>query len=414
MHPNWSLILFTVAALSCLIIALALVLPPLLRQRKAAAPDLRRAVNIAIYRDQMHELAADRDAGLLSETQFQLGKHELEARLAEDALLQPELVPAPVASRRLGFSLAGLLPAAAIGLYLWLGNPLALISDVQADASIARQDGHSISKLVREVVEKTRTHPEDGEAWAILAKTHATTGNWPEALRAYEKAIRLKPDLPSVMTGYAEALAVSRNRVLQGEPMQLVLNALEKDPDDLKGLELAGLGAFQEKNYAQAGYYFKRLLKLLPPESPYAGDIREAQKEANRLAQGALTGLDDLAAPAGDGPGSIRGKVDIAPALKARVGEQDVIFLFARAAQSGVSVAALRAPVGRFPLEFELTDAMAANPEQRLSQVGEVNLTARIAKSGQPMGATGDLEGSIKRIKAGAQDVTLLIDSVRP
>jgi cytochrome c-type biogenesis protein CcmH len=255
----------------------------------------------------------------------------------------------------------------------------------------------------------------------MLAKTYAAVERWPDALRAYETAMKLKPDVPAVMTGYAEALAISRNRGLQGEPIDLVLKALEKAPDDPKGLELAGIHAFQEKNFAQAAYYFKHLLKLLPPESPYAQDIAEAQKEATRLARGAATGLDNLsdqppvAAKAAAGPGaSVHGKVDIAPALKAKVSDKDVVFLFARSAGGGAPVAAIRSTAVKFPLEFELSDAMAMNPDNKLSNFKEVTLTARISKSGEPLGGAGDLEGTLTGVKVGAKDIKLTIDKVRP
>jgi cytochrome c-type biogenesis protein CcmH len=427
MNPFWSVTLFWIAAVVCVAVALAFVLPPLLRKREVAAKAARRDINIAVYRDQMKEMEADRANGLLSEEQFQASKIDLESRLAEDALAKADAVMAPVASRRLGFTLAGLLPVAAFGLYFWLGNPMSLIAIAEAQSSpqiAAPASGeHDIMKMIQKVEEKTKTDPNDGEAWTMLAKTYAAVGHWPEALNAYEKAISLKPDVPAVMTGYAEALAITNNRVLKGKPIELVLQALEKDPDDMKGLELAAISNFQDKNYGQAAYYFKHLLKLLPPESPYAQDIAEAQKEATRLSRGAVTGLDNLAdqAPAAGqdkpaaGPGAtLQGKVDIAPALKVKVSDNDVIFLFARSAQGGAPVAALRSTAGKFPLEFELSDAMAMNPDNKLSNFKEVTLTARISKSGQPMGAPGDLEGSLAGVKVGARDIKLTIDKVRP
>ncbi|MDP2786538.1 MAG: c-type cytochrome biogenesis protein CcmI [Pseudomonadota bacterium] len=426
MNPFWSVSLFWIAAVACVAIALAFVLPPLLRKKAATAKAARRDINIAVYRDQMQEMEADRAGGLLSEEQFQAGKLELEARLAEDALTMADAVMAPVASRRLGFSLAGVLPVAAFGMYFWLGNPSSLIAiaEAQANPPIAAEavkGEHDIMKMIQKVEEKTKTDPNDGEAWTMLGKTYAAVGHWPEALHAYEKALKLKPDVPAVMTGYAEALAISRNRVLKGEPIQLVLKALEKAPDDMKGLELAAISNFQDKNYAQAAYYFKHLLKLLPPESPYAQDIAEAQKEATRLSRGSMTGMDNLAdqAPAGKdkaaSPGAtLHGKVDISPAFKGKFSDKDVVFLFARSAEGGAPVAAIRATAGKFPLEFELSDAMAMNPDNKLSNFKEVTLTVRISKSGQPMGAAGDLEGTLSGVKVGAKDIKLTIDKVRP
>jgi cytochrome c-type biogenesis protein CcmH len=168
--------------------------------------------------------------------------------------------------------------------------------------------------MIQKVEEKTKADPNNVEAWVILGKTYAAVGHWPEALHAYEKAIKLTPDVPAVMTGYAEALAVSKNRVLKGEPIELVMKALEKDPEDMKGLELAGIYNFQEQNFAKAAFYMKHLYKLLPPESPYAQDILEAQKEAIRLGQAAATGLDNLADPAADKAASLAAGVPLAEA----------------------------------------------------------------------------------------------------
>jgi len=425
MNPFWSVTFFWVASAVCVVVALAFVLPPLLRRKETVAKAARRDINIAVYRDQMKEMETDRANGLLSEDQFQTAKIELEARLAEDALAQADKAMAPVASRRLGFTLAGLLPAAAFGLYFWLGNPLSLISIAEAQANPAgaqtAQGDHDIMKMIQQVEEKTRKDPNDGEAWTMLAKTYAAVGHWPEALNAYEKAYKLRPAVPAVMTGYAEALAIKNNRALRGKPMELVMQALEKDPNDMKGLELAAIAAFQDKGYAQAAYYFKHLYKLLPPDSPYAQDILEAQKEATRLSRGGVTGLDNLSdqgggqdkAAAAHGA-TIHGHVDIAPALKGKFSDKDIIFLFARASGGAAPVAALRSTAGKFPLEFELSDGMAMNPNNKLSNFKEVNLAARISKSGDPMGAAGDLEGSLANVKVGAKDVKLVIDKVKP
>ncbi|KAF0100417.1 MAG: cycHH [bacterium] len=424
LNPFWSVTLFWIAAAVCVLLALAFVLPPLLRRREAAAKAARRDINIAVYRDQMKEMEADHANGLLSEEQFQTAKLELEARLAEDALAQADKTMTPVASRRLGYGLAGLLPVAAFGLYFVLGNPTSLTAIAEAQASGDQQveGGHDIMKLIQQVEEKTKANPNDGEAWTILAKTYAAVGHWPEALHAYEKAIKLRPDVPSVMTGYAEALAINNNRVLEGKPIELVLKALEKDPQDIKGLELAGIAAFQEKGFAKAAFYFKHLYKQLPPESPYAQDILEAQKEAERLSKQGMTRMDNLSdADAGKGKEkaapapTIQGKVDIAPALKGKLGANDTIFLFARSAEGGAPAAALRAPASvGLPLEFELNDAMAMSHDNRLSKFKEVTLVARIAKTGDPKGAAGDLEGELKAVKVGAKDVRLVIDKVKP
>jgi len=433
MNPFWTVSLFWIAVVACIALALAFVLPPLLRTRNPTGRAARRDVNIAVYRDQLKELEADRSSGMLSDAQFRTARQELEARLADDALSQdapPE--PGEAHSRKLGYSLAAMLPVAALGLYFWLGQPASLIAIADAQsgpvhpamsaAPGAAPGEHDFMKLIPKVEERTRANPDDGEAWAMLAKSYAAMERWPEALQAYEKATRLLPQDASLLSGYAEVLAITNNRVLTGRPMELARKALEIDPADVKALELAGINAYQEQNFAEASSYFKRLHPLLPPESPYAQDILAAQKEAERLVQTGMTGLDRPANPppaddkaASVAPGAaIKGRIDIAPALKSRLADTDVLFLFARPGQSGPPVAAIRASASQLPLEFELDDSAAMNPGNTLSQHKQVMLVARVSKSGNPMAQPGDLEGTVAAVKVGATGVKVMIDQTRP
>lgn len=423
MTSFWTISLFWGAAALCVAISLAFVLPPLLRRSSAEIKAGRRDINIAVYRDQLKEMEADRNSGLLSEEQFQTARQELETRLAEDALAQESKDSAPqaVSARKLGFSLAALLPVASFGLYFLLGNPAALtaIADAQANPQMA-QGEHDIMQMIQQVEARTREDPSDVQAWALLARTYSAVGHWPEALKAWEKAKELRPDVAGILSGYAEALAVSRNRVLQGEPMELIMQALELDPEDPKGLELAAIANFQENNFAKSIFYFKQLYKQLPPESPYAQDILEAQKEAERMLQAGLTGLDDLSAQAGEDKSaaatpraSISGTVDIAADLKAKIKPQDMVVLFARSGEGGAPVAAIRSTADQFPISFELNDSLAMSSDNRLSKFKEVNITVRVAKSGDVKGAAGDLEGSLTGVKVGSKDVKLIIDQVR-
>jgi cytochrome c-type biogenesis protein CcmH len=421
------------ATVVCIALALAFVLPTLLRARTAAGKAARRDVNIAVYRDQMTEIEADLVNGLTSEAQFQTARLELEARLADDALAlgdTPE--PGRVGSRKLGYTLGAVLPAAAFGLYFWLGSPLSLIAiaDTQsgpahaamAAAPDATPGEHDFVELIRKVEEKAQASPDDGGAWAMLARTYAAMERWPEALQAYEKVIRLLPQDAAVLSGYAEALAIANNRVLAGRPMALVRKALEIDPADMKGLELAGVHAYQTQNFAKASNYFKHLHQLLPPESPYALEILAAQKETERLAQAGMVGLDNRASPQpADGKtasiaagAAIKGSIDVAPALKSRLAATDVLFLFARPGQSGPPVAAMRASASQLPLEFELDDSMAMTPGNSLAQHSQVMLVARVSRSGNPMAQPGDLEGTVANVKVGANGVNIMIDRTRP
>jgi cytochrome c-type biogenesis protein CcmH len=167
---------------------------------------------------------------------------------------------------------------AAIGLYFALGNPSVLTavasgqggSTAAADAAPTEQD---ILRMVQQIEARTQANPSDSEAWEALATANAMMARWPEALQAFQKTYELLPNKPAVISGYAEALAMTSNLVLAGRPIELVTMALQIDPNNKKGLELAGIHAYQNQDFAQAVQFLDRLQPLLSPETPYAQEI---------------------------------------------------------------------------------------------------------------------------------------------
>jgi cytochrome c-type biogenesis protein CcmH len=135
-----------------------------------------------------------------------------------------------------------------------------------------------------------RDQADDRDAWSALGRAYGALGRYDDAVRAFAEATRLGADEAEVWSGYAEALAITRGHDLDGEPYQMLLKALERDVNDLKGLELIGVYHFQQGNYGQAAFYWRRLARLLPPESPLAHDIEGAVAEATGRARAMTEG----------------------------------------------------------------------------------------------------------------------------
>lgn len=413
MNSFWSVTLFWAAAAAAVALALAFVLPFLMRsstvERRQAA---RRDINLAVYRDQMKDLNNELSNTQLTPEQFLASKLELETRAAEDALAQEERVAAPVASRRLGFALALVLPVAAIGLYAWLGNPNALtaMAGGQPNAELSAQPTEAdLLQMIERMEARAQANPNDADIWEAMITANAMVGRWPEALKAAEKSLALSPNKPAVMTAYAEALAMSTDMVMAGEPIAMVNKALQADPNDPKGLELAGIHAFQNEQYAEAVAFLDRLQRLMPPDTFYAQEILRMRNEAQRLA-----GLSNGPAGPAASAASVGGSVEVAPALKAQLNAQSTIYLIARAGEGGPPVAAARVALGAFPFQFRLDDSMAMSPDNTLSKHKEVVLLARISASGNPIAQPGDMEGRLVGVAVGSQDVKLVIDRVLP
>jgi len=109
------------------------------------------------------------------------------------------------------------------------------------------------------------------------------------------------------------------------------------------------------------------------------------------------------------------GKVDLSPALKAKVAPTDTVFVFARAAEGPrMPLAIVRKQVRDLPIEFALDDSMAMAPNMKLSSFPEVVVGARVSRSGNATPQSGDLEGLSKPVKVGASGIAVVIDSALP
>lgn len=413
MNAFWSITLFWAAAMTAVGLALAFVLPFLIRNSSAAhSKAARRDINLAVYRDQMKDLNTELSNTQLSQEQFLASKLELETRAAEDALAHEDRAATPVASRRLAYVLALILPAATIGFYMWLGNPNVLVlasgGQPQSSALSAQPTEADILEIIARIDARAQANPTDVETWEALANANAMMARWPEALQSFERALELSPNRAAVLSGYAEALAMMSDMLLAGAPMEKVNRALQLDPNDRKGLELSGIHAFQNQQFAETVVLLDRLLRLMSPETPYAQDISRMRNEAQRLA--ALSN----SAPTGSGiqPSVVSGRLDVVPELVSRVGAQSTIYLIARDGESGPPLAAARVAMGSFPIAFRLDDTMVMNPANTLANHSEVVLLARISASGNPIAQPGDLEGRLVGVGVGSMDVQLVIDRV--
>lgn len=409
MNEFWSITLFWTFSAGAVALALAFVLPWLMRKSRVEPGKAARSdINLAVYRDQMNDLATEFANGQLTEEQFLAGKLEIETRAAEDALSQEERMATPVASRRVGYVLILVLPVATIALYAWLGNPNALIASAGGAGHMPQISSQpteaEMLQIIQSIEERAAANPNDIELWETLANANAMMSRWPEALKAFERSREIAPNKASVLSGYAEALAMTGDMLMVGRPMEWVNKALALDANDRKGLELAAIHAFQGEDYEESAQFLDRLLGLISPEMPYAQEIMRMRNEALRLAQG----------PGAAVANSVTGMVDIAPELRARVGPQSVIYLIARDGERGPPVAAARVPMGEFPLQFRLDDSMAMNPSNTLSDRAEVVLLARISVSGNPIAQSGDLEGRLLGVPVGAQGVRVVIDRIVP
>jgi cytochrome c-type biogenesis protein CcmH len=302
-------ITFWVVCAVFIAIALAFVLPSLLARDDKSDSKVtadRREANIAVYRDQLGELEADLQNGVITPEQHDQDRDEIERRLLDDVSDlnrgDTKVVTAVTGDRGFAFMFALALAATAVVLYLRVGNLQAMSesppassisSNVESpgggDGGAAPPGGMSqqqIEKNVAGLAKRLEGNPNDLAGWTMLARSYSSMDKYQEASAAYAKAIALKADDADLWADYAFASAMANGRKLDGPALEFVNKSLKLDPNNPKALDLAGSAAFQSKNYKQALEYWQRLMQKTDPKSEMGQAISDRIKEAQDLSGG--------------------------------------------------------------------------------------------------------------------------------
>jgi len=289
-------ILFWVICALLIVIALAFVLPPALQrsEENVVSDDERKHANIAVYRDQLSELEADRLNGIVAEDQYEADRDEIERRLLEDtatARSKKTTGAAPINARNTAYLLGIGLPLVAIVFYLKVGEPNRITNPapVGAPPSAASEapperTQAQIEENVAKLAKRLESNPNDAQGWTMLARSYSSMEKYPEAVNAYAKATELNPKDADLLAEYAFVTGMAGGRSLEGKPTEIINRALKVDPENAKALQLAGSAAFQAKDYKKAIDYWQRVLKKVPPGSEVAETITARINEAKTLA----------------------------------------------------------------------------------------------------------------------------------
>ena len=413
--------LFLLIAAGMAAVALAWVLPVLLRRRDTAVVVQPRASNLGILKDQLAELDQDVAAGTLPQAQYQQAREDLERRAYEESREPAMPVPVqPAPARGTAIVLAALLPICAAALYWQFGTPegLAPAAEVHGGSKVTPQE---VEAMVAKLAARMQQSPDDGNGWALLARSYLVMQRHADAVAAYERAVALIKDDADLLADYADALAMTQGRRIDGKPLKIVERALKIDPLQWKALAMAGSAAFERKDYKTAVAYWEKLQSRAEPGSEFAREVAANVDEARQL--GGLKVAASVAPPvkadakstAGAAGATVDGIVALSRELAAKAAPTDTVFVFARAAEGPrMPLAVMRFQVKDLPAKFHLDDSMAMSPAAKLSNHPEVVIGARVSKSANATPQAGDLQGTSKPVKVGATGVAVLIDQVVP
>ncbi|HEV2302751.1 MAG TPA: c-type cytochrome biogenesis protein CcmI [Stellaceae bacterium] len=293
------MILFSAAAAALVLLVLALLLRPLVRRGAAAADD--RASVVAVFRRQLADLDAELALGTVSAEEAAAARTEITRHLlaaAEREGRQTSLAPGSIAemSWRVGaaVAIAAVVPAAAFLLYLAVGAPAALetaAGNAQAETSGAHAGG-SLAAATDELASKLARDPEHPRGWILLARSSASLGRFAAARKAYQRAIRMRPEDTELHAELGEVLVLEAH----GAVTPAATAEFAKSPGDPRARYYLAEAAAQRGDAAGAERALAALLAEAPADAPWRAVV--AKRLAAIKAQGGAAGAPSAAPPA--------------------------------------------------------------------------------------------------------------------
>ena len=257
--------------------AILIVLWPLRRDRATG----RSGCEVAVYQDQLAEIARDRAAGLIGEVEAEAVRVEISRRLLAAADGDAALPPAGAATasprRRRVVAVVALvgLPLGTCGTYLAIGSP-----KLPAQPLAARLDTPVQHRTIQAVVAQVEDHldhnPDDGRGWRLVGPVYMSLGRFDDAARAVRNALRLAGDSSEGEADLGEALVAAANGVVTVEAAAAFDRALALDPHDAKAQFFVGLSAEQDGRRQQAAAVWREMLRGAPAGAPWVGLVRRS------------------------------------------------------------------------------------------------------------------------------------------
>lgn len=407
---------FLLGTIALVLLALFFVLLPIVRGGSAGSRLARR-------RRALEELRDD------------LEPQDYRKRLARLELEQAEAGGSSASLRGLTGLLVVSVPLLALFLYTQVGTPEGIEPDPGPNGELRQ--------ILGELTARVRNEPEDVEAWNRLGMIWKQLQQYPASEGAFRRVIYIDPDNEFARVELAETLLYASNRAeLPQASQELLDSVLAENRDNQKALWLAGLGAFHDGNQRRALALWTRLRDLLPE-----GNVR--QRVSDQIAQitdspmpepepapaptampnphagvpgmsmggsgtSAAEPATDATDPGATAAASIEVEVGIDPALAGGLQGPETVFVFARAVNGPPApLAVKRLTASALPATVTLSDSDSMAQGLSLSTFPQVQISARVSRTGNAIASPGDLQGQSGPITVeGTDQVAITIDQV--
>src|SRR5882757_3307612 len=321
---------------------------------------------------------------------------------------------------------AGVIALGSTGMYLRMTN--------WSWQTKATED--SPQTMVARLARKLEKDPQNLDGWLLLGRSYTQLQEFQLATRAYQRADRLAGGKNAeALIGQAEALARGDETELDRRAGRLIEQALALDPGSGKALFFGAAVAMRRGELPLARERFTRLLALDPPDNIKPLLQKQIDSIDQQLAGGAPGGAaaagaevagagaagararaagQPAVAAATDPAAKVRINVMLAPTLAQSASGSSPLFVFVRDPQRPGPPLAVKRLDSHFPQTVELTASDSMLPGRAIAAGQKVQVVARIARSGNPVGASGDPFGESAYLVGRDGLINIVIDHITP
>jgi cytochrome c-type biogenesis protein CcmH len=278
-------------------VALLPLLVPLLRGSRPVPA--RADFDQAVYRDQLQELDRDIARGLVTDTEADTARLEIQRRLlAADHIpaLPSRLTRSPLVAG-IVFLVVGL---GSVGLYIWLGAPGVPDTPFAARPAteVAGSDEAGLQQAANQLAEKLKQNPSDQQGWLLYGRSLAMLSQWDKAEDAYRHAMDLGANSPEVLSDHAEMLVMAASGTVTPAAEAAFNQVLKADPGNGLARFYLAMALAQAGEPQKAIEGWQSLLAGMPADSSSRQIVGQRIAEAAKAAGIAMPELAKGAAPA--------------------------------------------------------------------------------------------------------------------
>lgn len=232
-----------------------------------------------VYRDQLDELERDRERGLIGGEEAKAARAEIGRRLlAAVRTGTTGATPRPGSYRLVALVTVVAIPAIALPLYLFIGQPE--MSDAPLAARLAAAPAASdIADLVGRVEKHLAANPGDLSGWRVIAPVYARLGRLDDAVKAWGKLVAAGEADAGTLENYGVGLVDTNSGIVSPEAQSILARAVAADPDRARARFYYAEGLRQAGAFDEALQQADELIRRSPADAPWLGTVRGKRGE---------------------------------------------------------------------------------------------------------------------------------------